>query len=60
MPRSGKVRIAEVMRSESVVRQHKKGETGGAVRRGTEVGPYRSFSNTELVLAFTGLRARLA
>lgn len=60
MLRSGKVRIAEVMQSESVVRQHKKGTRGigGVVEgvRGMEVGPYRSFY-TELVLAFTGLRS---
>ena len=35
--RSGKVRIAEVMQSESVVRQHKKGTRGiGGVARGLE------------------------
>lgn len=64
MLRSGKLRIAEVMRSESVVEAAQEEERGnwwsgwvwGGCYGEMELGPYRSFY-TELVMAFTGLRS---
>lgn len=58
MARSGKVRIAEVMRSESVVRQHKEGrrlaERRGGGRRSAPIGVFLTLSRCWLLTGGLG------